>query len=60
MVNNEPIDRDFLLREIRELLGVSIREETHFDGRIVMVGGDPGEVIVREQSRACRLRRFAI
>jgi hypothetical protein len=47
MVNREPIDRDGLLRELRELLGVSIREETQLDGTIVLVGGDPGEVIVR-------------
>ena len=47
MVNLEPIDRDGLLRKLRELLGASIREETQLDGTIVMVGGDPGEVIVR-------------
>ena len=47
MVNLEPIDRDGLLRELRELLGASIREETQLDGTIVMVGSDPGEVIVR-------------
>jgi hypothetical protein len=47
MVNLEPIDRDGLLRKNRELLGASIREETQLDGTIVMVGGDPGEVIVR-------------
>lgn len=47
MLNLEPIDRDVLLRELRELLGVSIREETQLDGAIVMVGGDTGEVIVR-------------
>jgi hypothetical protein len=46
MANKELIDRDYLLREIRDLLGASIREETQLDGTIVMVGGGPGEVIV--------------
>ena len=47
LVNLEPIDRDGLLRKLRELLGASIREETHLDGTILMVGGDPGEIVVR-------------
>lgn len=47
MAKREPIGRDDLLKELKELLGATIREEKQLDGTIVMVGGDPGEVIVR-------------
>jgi hypothetical protein len=47
MTDPKPIDREFLLRELRELLAAPVREETQLDGSIVMIGGDPGEVIVR-------------
>jgi hypothetical protein len=47
MTDRKPIDRGFLLRELRELLAAPVREETQLDGSIVMVGGDPSEVIVR-------------
>jgi len=46
MADREPIDREFL-RELRELLAAPDREEKQVDGSIVMIGGDPGEVIVR-------------
>jgi hypothetical protein len=51
MTDPKPIDREFLLRELRELLAAPVREETQLDGSIVMIGGDPGEVIVRVRSR---------
>jgi hypothetical protein len=47
MSSDEPIDRGFLLRELRELLPVPVREATHLDGSLVMIGGDPGEIVVR-------------
>ena len=47
MGNREPIARDELLKEVSQLLGSSIYKETHLDDTIVMVGGDPGEVVVR-------------
>ena len=47
MSDQEPIYRDDLLQEIQELLPDPIREETQLDGDVVLVGGDPGEVIVR-------------
>ena len=47
MSDLEPIDRDYMLQELQELLPDPVREETQLDGEIVLVGGDPGEVIVR-------------
>jgi len=47
MNNLEPIDRDYLLQELQELLPDPVREEIQLDGDVVLVGGDPGEVIVR-------------
>jgi hypothetical protein len=47
MSDLEPIDREYLLQEILELLPDPVREETQLDGNFVLVGGDPGEVIVR-------------
>ena len=47
MSDLEPIDREYLLQEIRELLPDPVREETQFDGDVVLVGGDPSEAIVR-------------
>ena len=47
MTDRNPIDREFLLRELRELLAAPVREETQLDGSVVMIGGHPGEVVVR-------------
>ena len=43
----EPIDRESLVDEVRRLLPDPLREERQLDGSFVIVGGDPGEVIVR-------------
>lgn len=40
-------DRNCLLGEIRNLLPDPIRENEQLDGSLLVVGGDPGEVIVR-------------
>src|SRR4051812_12694982 len=42
MTDREPIDREFLLKQLRELLPGPVREETQLDGTLVMIGGDPG------------------
>jgi hypothetical protein len=47
MADREPIDSDFLLKELRKLLPGPVREEKSLDGSVVLVGGDPGEAIVR-------------
>jgi hypothetical protein len=48
MSHIEPIDRDFLLNQIEDgLLPKPVKVEHQLGGRIVMVGGKPGEVIVR-------------
>jgi hypothetical protein len=41
------LDQEALLDEIKRLLPHPLREETQLDGDVVLVGGDPGEVIVR-------------
>jgi hypothetical protein len=60
MTDLEPTDRDCLLREIRELLPDPVREETQLDGVLVMVGGDPGEAIVRISGRKVSIAVFSI
>ena len=60
MDNREPISRDEVLKELKELLGASIREETQFDGTIVMVGGDPAEVIVWVGRRKVSIALFRV
>ena len=47
MAELTPIDHDFLLREIRGFMPSPVREESHLDGSQVLIGGDPGEVVVR-------------
>ena len=60
MSDLEPFDRDFLLREIWELLPAPIREETQLDGDLNLVGGDPGEVIVRINGNKVSIAVFSI
>ena len=60
MSDLEPFDRDFLLREIWELLPDPLREETQLDGSLVIVGGDPGEVIVRINGTKVSIAVFSI
>lgn len=60
MLDREPIDRESLLREVKDLLGASIREETQLDGTIVMVGGDPGEVVARVSGSKVSIALFRV
>jgi hypothetical protein len=60
MTDLESIDRDLLLNEIKRLLPEPIREETQLDGDIVLVGGDPGEVIVRFDNHKVVIAVFSI
>lgn len=47
MSEHSHVDRETLLNEIRRLLPEPIRDETQLDGDIMLVGGHPGEVILR-------------
>ena len=47
MLKHEPVDRQFILNQVKEMLGHSAREDTRRGGTVVMIGGDPGEVVVR-------------
>lgn len=60
MAECEPMSRESLLKEVRELLVAPVREETQVDGSIVMVGGDPGEVIVRIGAAKLSVAVFSI
>jgi hypothetical protein len=60
MSDLEPIEHDYLLQEIRELLPNPIQEETQLDGDIILVGGDPGEVIVRISGSKVSIAVFSI
>lgn len=41
------LDREVLLGEVRRLIPAPIHEETQPDGGLQLIGGDPGEVVVR-------------
>ena len=60
MNNLEPIDRDALLQELRELLPSPIGEEKQMDGSLAFVGGDPGEVIVRTSGNRVSIAVYSI
>ena len=60
MTNPEPLDQDLLMAEIRERLPEPIREETQLDGSLVMVGGDPGEVVVQVVGNKVSVSLFSV
>jgi hypothetical protein len=60
MIESEPVNRECLLRELRELLVAPVCEEPQLDGSIVMVGGDPGEVIIRVRAHKVSIAVFSI
>jgi hypothetical protein len=60
MTDPKPIDREFLLRELRELLPGPVREETQLDGSIALIGGDPGEIIVRVNGKKLTVASFSV
>ena len=60
MSDLEPIDRDDLLQEIQELLSDPVRDESQLDGDVALVGGDPGEVIVRISGSKVSIAVFSI
>lgn len=47
MSSEEPIEKEYLLKSIEDMLPDPVAHENQLDGDVVMVGGDPGEVIVR-------------
>ena len=60
MSDLEPIDREYLLQEIQQLLPDPVCDETQLDGDVVLVGGDPGEVIVRISGSKVSIAVFSI
>jgi hypothetical protein len=61
MTNIEPIDCDFLLHHIEDdLLPKPVKVEQQLGGEIVLVGGDPGEVIVRISGSKVSVAVFTI
>jgi hypothetical protein len=60
MIDREPIDRELLLKDIRECLSDPVREERQLDGSIVMVGGDPGEVVIRVSGSKVSVSVFSV
>ena len=60
MTNLTPLDRESLLDEIRRLLPAPLREEAQLDGSTVLVGGDPGEVIVRMTGSKVSIGEFTV
>ena len=60
MNNLTPIAPDSLLQEIRESMPAPVREETQIDGTLVVIGGDPGEVVVRVRGSQVSVAVFGI
>jgi hypothetical protein len=60
MTDLNPLDEDTLLREIRAYLPTAVREEMQLDGSLVLVGGDPGEVVVRVRGSKVWVAVFAV
>jgi len=54
------LDKVILLDEIRNCLPDPVRDEEQIDGSRVLVGGDPGEVIVRVSSNKISIAVFSI
>lgn len=55
------IDHNLLLSEIKDcLLPKPIQEESQIDGAITMIGGDPGEVIVRITDKTISVAVYAV
>ncbi len=45
-MGSEPYRRDDLHRDVLEFLPKPVREESVLDGSTILIGGDPGEVVV--------------
>lgn len=60
MEDIEPVDRGRLLRDIRTLLSDPVREESQLGGKLIFIGGDPGEVIVRVGPKKVSVAIFSV
>ncbi len=53
-------DRDSFLEEIKSLLPDPVQDDTQLDGDVVLVGGDPGEVVVRISGSKVSIAVFSV
>ena len=60
MADLNVIDHATLLREIRAYLPTPVREEMQLDGSLVLVGGDPGEVVVQVHGSKVAVAVFTV
>lgn len=60
MTDLKPIERDVLHQEMRRVLPNPVQEEHQLDGSQVMIGGDPGEVVVRVFGSQVSVAVFAV
>ncbi|HBN74725.1 MAG TPA: hypothetical protein DD473_02660 [Planctomycetaceae bacterium] len=60
MPNNPKLDRDELIRSVRDLLGEKVKEEIQLDGSLSLIGGDPSEVIVRLSGNKITVSEFRV
>jgi hypothetical protein len=60
MTDFEPLEREPLLAEIRQLLPHPVQEQTRLDGVLVFAGGDPSEVIVRVSDHKVSVAMFSV
>ncbi len=59
-MSEDRLDREALLEEINRCLPDPVRKETQLDGDVVLVGGDPGEVIVRISSNKVSIAVYSV
>ncbi len=59
-MGGEFYSRDDLLRNVLEFLPKPVREETVLDGSTILIGGDPGEVVVEITSKNITISLYGV
>lgn len=60
MSHLKPLEQDAILAEIRQQLPDPIRGDRQLDGALVLIGGDPGEVVVHLSEGELKVSVFAV
>lgn len=60
MAELAPLDRESVIEEARRLLPEPVRDESQLDGTYVLVGGDPGEVVVSFKGSTVSVAIFSV
>tara|TARA_R110002020_G_scaffold204177_1_gene408090 strand:- start:1063 stop:1485 length:423 start_codon:yes stop_codon:yes gene_type:complete len=60
MPNYIKLERDELIQSVKDLLGEKVKEENQIDGSLLLIGGDPSEVIVRVSGNKISISEFRV